>query len=265
MSNAFYRTATTTVRALGLESAALAAHLLLYPTGLAPEPLPQAHPDCGHSSGHAPVLLLHGLFDNRSVFTLLRHSLRTHGWEHVHAVNHNPTSADIHTAAVLLGRHVVHARRVYGGEQVAVVGHSLGGLIARYYVQLLGGHEHVHSVVTLGTPHAGTLCALPLYPIPIARQLLPGSAVFDALRAPAPHCDTRFLTFWGDHDPVTLPPGNVLLRHPDLRVENVLAPGAGHLSLPVHPQVLARLRRYLATAPTPSGLPQNDPGHRLSA
>jgi pimeloyl-ACP methyl ester carboxylesterase len=265
VSNAFCRTATTTVHAVGLESAALATHLLLYPTGLCPEPLPPAHPDCGHASGHAPVLLLHGLFDNRSVFTLLRHSLRSHGWAHVHAINYNPTAADLHAAAVLLGRHVVHARRVYGGEQVAIVGHSLGGLVARYYVQLLGGHEHVHSVVTLGTPHAGTLSALPLYPIPIARQLLPGSPVFEALGAPAPLCGTRFLAFWGDRDPVILPPGNALLRHPDLRLANVRVPGAGHLSLPVHPQVLARLRRFLAAAPAPSDLPRNATRQRLSA
>ncbi|WP_324274364.1 esterase/lipase family protein [Blastococcus brunescens] len=36
-----------------------------------------------------------------------------------------------------------------------VVGHSLGGLIARYHVQRQGGDRRVESLVTLGTPHEG--------------------------------------------------------------------------------------------------------------
>ena len=264
MSNPFCRTAAT-VRAAGIETAALAGHLLLYPTGVAAEPLPQPRP-CAHEL-HAPVLLLHGLFDNRAVFALIRHSLRRHGWEHLHAVNYSPLTADIHSAAVLFGRHVDHARRVYGGERVAVVGHSLGGLIARYYVQLLGGHEHVHSLVTLGTPHTGTLGALPLYPLPIARQLLPGSQVFQALQNPAPDCDTRFLVFWGDRDPLILPQGNARLLHPDLEVRHIRVPGAGHLTLPMHPQVLAQLRSGLAEKPVekPATRSVNATDHRLSA
>ncbi len=42
-----------------------------------------------------------------------------------------------------------------GYEKVHVIGHSLGGLITRYYVQRMGGHARVHTVVTLGTPHSG--------------------------------------------------------------------------------------------------------------
>jgi triacylglycerol lipase len=43
-----------------------------------------------------------------------------------------------------------------GGERVAIVGHSLGGIIARYAVCCLGGHEHVHTLITLGSPHGGS-------------------------------------------------------------------------------------------------------------
>ena len=39
-----------------------------------------------------------------------------------------------------------------GYERVHIVGHSLGGLAARYYVSRLGGDAHVHTLVTLGTP-----------------------------------------------------------------------------------------------------------------
>ncbi|QMU80639.1 alpha/beta fold hydrolase [Streptacidiphilus sp. PB12-B1b] len=241
------------VRTAAVEAAALAGHLLLYPSGLGPEPWPEwpPPPGCGHAATgrpHGPVLLLHGLFDNRAVFLPLRRSLRAHGHRHVHAVNHGPLAGDVHDAAVRFATLVVRARDAYGGERVGVVGHSLGGLIARYYVQRLGGDEHVHTVVTLGTPHQGTRSALLLPVLPSARQLLPGSPVLAALDSPAPGCGTRFLVFWGDRDPLVLPSGNGRLHHPDLLVENVRVPGAGHLELTVHPGVLARAGRALAEA-----------------
>ena len=240
--------ALTIARAAGQEASALAGHVLLYPSGISPERWPLPAPDCDHSpdaAPHTPVLLLHGLFDNRAVFSRMRRSLNSHGWEHVHALNYNPVTVDLREAAELFGRHVLHTREVYGGERVAVIGHSLGGLIARYYVQRLGGDEHVHTAVTLATPHEGTLSAHLIHPLPISRQLLPGSSVFQELSAPAPGCTTRFVVFRGEHDPLILPQRSAALRHPDLWAENVLVLGTGHVTLPVHRTVITQVREVL--------------------
>jgi pimeloyl-ACP methyl ester carboxylesterase len=43
-----------------------------------------------------------------------------------------------------------------GSAKVYVVAHSAGGLVARYYVQLLGGGHYCDGLVTLATPHRGT-------------------------------------------------------------------------------------------------------------
>ena len=242
------RRAATTARALTQETAALAEHLLRYPTGVPGERWPLPAPRCGpdvHDT-HRPVLLLHGLFDNQAVFTRMRRALAADGAHHVHALNYNPLTVDVRSAAELLGRHVQHTREVYGGEQVAVVGHSLGGLIARYYVQLLGGDASVHTVVTLGTPHQGTLAAHLLRPLPVGAELLPGSSVLEELRAPAAHCRAHFLAFRGDHDALILPTDHGALRHPDLWTENVLVTGTGHVTLPVHRDVIARIGAVLA-------------------
>ena len=51
------------------------------------------------------------------------------------------------------------ACEVTGAQQVHVVGHSLGGLVARYHVQRLSGDARVHTLVALGTPHQGTMAA----------------------------------------------------------------------------------------------------------
>jgi hypothetical protein len=220
------------------------------------------------------VILLHGLISNRSVFTVLRRSLHRHGWEHVHALNYSPLTVDVRSAAALLGSHVEQARRLHGGERVVLVGHSLGGLIARYYVQRLGGDRHVRTVVTLGTPHSGTLAARLPNPLPITRQLRPDSDVIRELAEPAPGCRSRFATFWGDMDQLVLPVRHARLDHPDLAAENILVPGAGHLALPVHGAVLSGIRRVLEQQPRQRPRPpfaagsepgRGDPGERLTA
>ena len=43
--------------------------------------------------------------------------------------------------------------------RIYIVAHSAGGLVARYYVQLLGGAYYCDGLITLGTPHRGTWVA----------------------------------------------------------------------------------------------------------
>jgi pimeloyl-ACP methyl ester carboxylesterase len=38
--------------------------------------------------------------------------------------------------------------------------HSMGGLVARHYLEVLGGGEHTKALVTVGTPHQGSLKAV---------------------------------------------------------------------------------------------------------
>lgn len=42
---------------------------------------------------------------------------------------------------------------------IYLVAHSAGGLVARYYVQRLGGFHYCDGLITLGTPHRGTWVA----------------------------------------------------------------------------------------------------------
>jgi len=42
-------------------------------------------------------------------------------------------------------------------HKTVLVGHSMGGLVARAFVALENGHRWVRKVITLGTPHGGTL------------------------------------------------------------------------------------------------------------
>jgi len=249
----------TLLKATALEAAILAGHLLLYPTGLIQErrgPAPSIQGQDGTTRlpdrPGPPVVLLHGFIDNRSVFVLLRRSLARSGRQRVESLNYSPLTCDIRIAAELLGRHVEEICERTGSTQVDIVGHSLGGLIARYYTQCLGGDIRVRTLVTLGTPHSGTR-AVPLASAhPIVRQMRPGSEVIEELTRPAPGCRTRFVSFWSDLDSVMDPLESACIDHPDLEVRNVRVTGIGHLALPVHPAVATGIREALEATPAES-------------
>ncbi|MFH0516715.1 esterase/lipase family protein [Streptomyces sp. M41] len=241
------------LKATALEIAILAGHLLLYPSGIAQErraapALPPHDTAQLPTETKTPVVLLHGFIDNRSVFVLLRRSLAQHGRHQVASLNYSPLTCDIRAAAELLGRHIEEICERTGSHQVDMVGHSLGGLIARYYVQCLGGDLRVRTLVTLGTPHSGTRVVPLANAHPIVRQMRPGSAVLEELAGPAPGCRTHFVSFWSDLDHLMVPLETACIDHPDLLAHNVRVSGIGHLALPVHPAVATGIRQALDTA-----------------
>jgi len=249
-----------------VETAWVAAHFAMYPLGVRRE---RPAPDDPYGYQHltlrqrsllisrpevagTPILLVHGMIDNRAIFTVLTPKLRAYGFERVSTLNYSPATNDIRAAAAGLGVEVERLVERTGYEQLHIVGHSLGGLIARYYVQRLGGDQRVHTLVTLGTPHHGTLAAH-LVPVQLGRQLRPGSDLFTELSQPAPACRTRFAVFWSDVDQLVVPHDNAALHHPDLIVANELVHGVGHMSLPVNNRIAQRVAELLDER-TPGGV-----------
>ena len=44
--------------------------------------------------------------------------------------------------------------------KLVLIGHSMGGLVARYFIECLGGWQVTRTLMTLGTPHRGSLSAV---------------------------------------------------------------------------------------------------------
>ncbi|MFC5141180.1 alpha/beta fold hydrolase [Actinomycetospora rhizophila] len=257
------------VRGLAVEVAYTAVHMSLYPWGLVDEVLRPAGTFVHHrtaalspaqrslvvsdmESSTTPVLLVHGIVDNRSIFALLARALRRRGFGIVHAINFSVLTAftgDIRVAARDLGHHVERLCASTGADRVHVVGHSLGGLIARYYVQRLGGDARVDTLVTLGTPHEGSLIAHFLPPTRVPMQLQPGSDLLRELEAPAPDCRTRFLAVWSRQDQLIIPQRAARLTHPDLQVTEVELEHVGHLSMTIDAEVVHLVTRLLSRRP----------------
>ncbi len=54
----------------------------------------------------------------------------------------------------------VKKRRESRSVPLYIVAHSAGGLVARYFIQRLGGFHYCDALITLGTPHRGTWFAV---------------------------------------------------------------------------------------------------------
>ncbi len=264
------RTMSATMSALAVEVGWVTAHAAIYPLGLLrdrgddPDParfgfgdLPLAQrgllgADLGAAS--TPIVLIHGIVDNRTIFAMLRRGLRRRGFTCIRTFSYGPHTNDLRTTAARFGEYVEGLAAETGSDRVHVIGHSLGGLIARYYVQRLGGDAVVSTLVTLGTPHHGTLAAR-LLPHRLVRQLRPGSDVLLELAEPPepPGCSTKFLAFYSDVDQLIVPARNAALHHPDLQVRNVLVPGVGHLSLPINGRIVHETCTALTGSAGPAG------------
>ncbi len=207
------------------ECAVLLFTLLLRPFGWLPAPV------AAGASQRPPVILLHGLFQNRSCMFLLRWRLRVAGYDRVVTVNTPPW----HTLEQMLDTVTATVERVHAGcghPRVALVGHSMGGILARGYLQLRDGAGKVAACITLGSPHAGSKLA-PFAISQHGRDLLPGSALLTRLQtAPLPE-NVQFTAIRSRHDNIIVPPENAMMTG----AVNVELTGLGHTALLFSPRV----------------------------
>jgi pimeloyl-ACP methyl ester carboxylesterase len=61
--------------------------------------------------------------------------------------------------AAILGKYIANVQKVTGAEKVDLVVHSMGGMIARYYLDRIMTTDNVAQLIILGTPMAGSACA----------------------------------------------------------------------------------------------------------
>lgn len=108
-----------------------------------------------------PIVLVHGStasganlsvgpFDLGPYWADLPEFLSSNGT--VVKIAHLPTDASIAERAAVLKNFLETDMK---GQMVNVVGHSLGGLDARYCASILGSNQ-IASITTIGTPHLGT-------------------------------------------------------------------------------------------------------------
>ncbi|MDJ0943291.1 MAG: alpha/beta fold hydrolase [Kiloniellales bacterium] len=200
-------------------------------------------PESRGSRGQAqpPLLLIPGYFCNRGVWWWLRRGLRAQG-RSVATIDLEPPLGDIEVLAEGLAARVRSLLAETGADQVALVGHSMGGLVARAYLRR-HGDGRVAKLITLGTPHHGTeLARIGLGRN--ARQMEPESAWLRKLAETEP-LPVPALSVWSVRDNYVMPQDSSRLAG----AREIALPSLGHLSMLFSPKVLEILLEETA-APT---------------
>ena len=191
-----------------------------------------------------PVLLLHGVLCNAGAMHGLRCDLLARNIGPVYALSYGPPLASIEVFADQVAAKIDAILGATGASRVAIVGHSMGGLVARAYLRRYGAQK-VRSVMTLGTPHHGSVHAR-LFPGVSLAQLRPGNAWLAELnRAEGVPAGVRFVSLWSWHDSMVAPQTSARLAG----AENIELPGIGHNALLGNRRVFALVAAELARVP----------------
>lgn len=124
------------------------------------------------------VIFVHGYGSGPGSFALLRRSLRAAGYERFHGFRYRTRGATVDSLAASLGRFV---QLEAPAGPLLLVGHSLGGVLCRFWIQELGGHQRTVALATLSAPHAGVDIARLARPLPVIRELSPDGPVMKRL------------------------------------------------------------------------------------
>jgi triacylglycerol esterase/lipase EstA (alpha/beta hydrolase family) len=117
-------------------------------------------------------------------------------------------------------------REAHPEGPVHIVGHSMGGLIARYYLQVLG--RRLDRLVCLATPHKGTVRAERWSSLPLTREITPSSPTLRLLDATADRlAGVRVCSIVAEADTLVAPVESAALEGHEV----VRLPGVAHLSV----------------------------------
>ncbi len=125
------------------------------------------------------IVLVHGIFNSSYVFYCLKKRLEAKGWK-CFTPDLKPFDCrkGIENWALQLKNAI---DKKYGeNHKIILIGFSMGGIAARYYLQNLEGHKRVGLFITISSPHYGSYLAY-LYPGKGTRQLRPGNNFLDSL------------------------------------------------------------------------------------
>jgi triacylglycerol lipase len=173
-----------------------------------------------------PIVLIHGVLCNDGVWFALRRHLARAGIGPVYTLNYGPMFASAEHFASQLAARIAAVRAATGAERVVLVGHSLGGLVARAYLRRFGSAQ-VSRLITVGTPHQGSYFAW-LFPGWCLAQMRPGNAWLVTLnRDEGASLRVPTTALWSRHDTMVAPQASAMLGG----AENVALLGIGHNAL----------------------------------
>lgn len=205
-------------------------------------------------NSNRPVMLLYGFGATRRTLSILEKRLQQDGYP-IFSVNLGGLFNTFNTDSIEELAHFVEKKveRLYRKYKfrgrLSIIAHSKGGLISQYYVKKLSGSKRVKKLITLGTPHNGSVWALLMSITPVAlvmksiRQMTPRSELISTLRRiPFPR-GVKVYSIYSKDDTVAPFPSSVLDEASN--VKNIEVPGASHAELLIKKNVYSAIRHAL--------------------
>ncbi|RFP15134.1 alpha/beta fold hydrolase [Duganella sp. BJB488] len=189
-----------------------------------------------------PVLLIHGYACNSGYWRPLSARLARASISH-YGIDLEPPGASIDAYVPQVQAAIERLCAETGSKQVIIVGHSMGGLVARAWLRRHGA-DAVARVITLGTPHHGTALAH-LGPGGNAVQMRYRSEWLAALAASEANPQRGLISsIYSVHDNIVAPQDSGAL--PGAR--NLEFGAIGHVALGRHPAILRCTMEEIVTA-----------------
>lgn len=209
-----------------------------YPLGWLPQRRPEADGQ--------PVVLVHGLYHNDAAWLLFRRRLAQAGFTNIRPFHYNSFLRTVPELVYELTEHLIQVAADNPGRKIALVGHSLGGLLLRIAACDARLAGRLACLVTLGTPHRGsTLAALALGRL--GRSLRPGSGLFERLERLCEPEDLPRLALLTPTDNMVLPFSGLLPPDTGWSVQRVRP--MAHVALLYHPEPARLALEFLRAHP----------------
>jgi pimeloyl-ACP methyl ester carboxylesterase len=191
--------------------------------------------------GHRPLVFVHGLGGAAGNFVAMRAFFDLAGRTRSYAprLPGHRTMQELGTFLADFLEEVVQVNGLQAHEQIDLVAHSMGGLVARGALQDPRLRSRVATLLTLGTPHSGSHLAR-YGGQQYSRDLRPDSALLQGLASQipwrGPPDQPRLICFWSPADVALLPATSACV----VGAENVELPGFTHYAYLIHPRAWAR-------------------------
>ncbi|MFC9120488.1 esterase/lipase family protein [Streptomyces sp. NPDC057067] len=158
-------------------------------------------------STSTPVVFVHGYTGNASNWVTARSVFQLNGWSssNLFAYEYNSYGNNI-TNAQGLATFVNDVKSRTGASKVAIVNHSMGGLVSQYYLKVLGGNTSVSHLASIAGANHGTTYAGACLIYTTCQQMYPGSSFIAQITAgDETPGDTKYATWYSACDGIILP------------------------------------------------------------
>ncbi|WP_225631276.1 esterase/lipase family protein [Streptomyces solaniscabiei] len=196
-------------------------------------------------STSTPVVFVHGYTGNASNWVTAMSVFRLNGWasSDLFAYEYNSYGDNV-TNARGLASFVDNVKARTGASKVAIVNHSMGGLVSQYYLKVLGGNTSVSHLASIAGANHGTTYAGACLIYTTCQQMYPGSSFISQITAgDETPGSTKYATWYSACDGIIIPYTSTRLS--GATNNNVLC--QTHIGYLADTVVLGQIARFVAS------------------